>query len=56
VAPLVADSQGTATLAFTLPNGFPSVDVWMQALLLRGPGFVDSVVTNAIHELIQPQP
>jgi len=56
VAPLAANSQGTATLPFTLPNGFPSVDVWVQALLLRGPGFVDSVVTNAIHELIQPQP
>ncbi len=56
VAPLTANSQGTAALSFTLPPGFPTIDVWMQALILRGPGFADSVVTNVIHELIQPQP
>ncbi len=55
-AVVLADINGTAVQTAAIPLGLPTIDVWAQALMLRGPGLIDSVLTGVTQDILQLQP
>jgi hypothetical protein len=48
-----ADESGNAILEVMIPSGAPSVQVWFQAVIPRGPGGESSVKSNVTTDTIQ---
>ena len=55
-AAVVANTDGRAIHSVSVPMGMPPIDVWAQAVMLRGAGLANSVMTNVIHQTVQPKP
>lgn len=49
-----ADGSGTASLEIVVPGGAPLVETGSQAVILRGPGGVDTVKSNAVIRQLLP--
>lgn len=50
----IADSQGKAAFSVFVPPSTPLIPVAFQSVLYRGPGGVDSVLSNAVDETVAP--
>ncbi|MBL1218413.1 MAG: CHRD domain-containing protein [Planctomycetes bacterium] len=49
-----ADASGTAVLQIKIPSSAPTIDIWTQAVIRRGPNGQDSVKSNTLSSAVLP--